>query len=384
MTLNVCMVTRDFWPNIGGIAAHVVGLTSALTDLGCSVSIIAPRTGAPAPSPLNLADAKVHWVYQRFRRSAFAIPEFAIRGSWAAVKLEEHFDVVHWHDLWADPIIARLIRGRARIFTNHSSGFVRRSRHPAWRSFIRRWHPQPSLVIGPSTELARLSGETFTGVPTCFVPNGVDPRMFKPKTKPNALLKQLALGAEHLVVLIPRRLESKNGVEYALRAVPMIRRETPEARVLIAGSGELERPLSKLSRALGVDRCIRFLGAIPNSHMTDYYCASDIVVIPSLIEATSISALEAMACGKPLVATDVGGIPEVVQHKVTGLLVPCRDPEAIARSVITLLRDTDVRLRMGRAGLERVLQNFTWREIAKKTLALYERALCANPSAASN
>ena len=123
-----------------------------------------------------------------------------------------------------------------------------------------------------------------------------------------------------------------------------------------------------------LDRTI-FLGSVANSEMPDLYRAADLSVLPSLAEATSIAGLEAMATGLPLVGTDVGGIPTIIEDKATGLIVPPRDPDAMANALGQLISDADLRRRMGAAARAKVEREFTWPVIVRKTVEVYRACL---------
>jgi glycosyltransferase involved in cell wall biosynthesis len=172
------------------------------------------------------------------------------------------------------------------------------------------------------------------------------------------------------VILVPRRLFPKNGVEYLIRAVPEIREEIPKVRVLIVGDGPERSRLVELARELGVSDRIEFLGAAPHEAMPGLLASGEIAVFPSLMEATSVAALEAMACGKAVLATEVGGLPEIVDRTV-GRLVPPRDPAGLARGVVALLRDPQL-VEMGRLARERVVAHWSNARLVERHIEIYE------------
>lgn len=372
MALRICMISRDFWPSIGGIAAHVLGLSRALAGLGCEVSVVAPSTQKRSESTHDSLGVPVIWVPQTAGRKNPAIFEFAIRASTHILQEGKKFDVVHWHDLWADPCIARCVRAPVRIFTNHSSGFVTRVQSPRWRTLFRLWHPRPSAIIAPSQELADLSKETFHGVPAHFLSNGVDTERFIPHPKNVELLRKLGISERAFVILVPRRLQNKNGVENAIRALPELKRAIPDLACVLAGSGEMRSSLERLACELGVSGLTHFVGPLPNSEMLNFYSSSDLVLVPSFIEATSIAILEAMACGKPVVASRVGGIPHLVAHDQTGFLVPPGDHRAIAAAVRHVYDHPPLMRAMGKRARCRTVEQFSWPSIAEKVVDLYE------------
>ena len=118
----------------------------------------------------------------------------------------------------------------------------------------------------------------------------------------------------------------------------------------------------------------RLLGSVPNDAMPRLHSASDVAVLPSLLEATSIAGLETMACGVPLLGTAVGGIPEIVTDGVEGTLVPPRDPGALASALERMLVNADGRRAMGARARERVVHEFSWQAISRRSVAVYSVA----------
>jgi type III pantothenate kinase len=128
-------------------------------------------------------------------------------------------------------------------------------------------------------------------------------------------------------------------------------------------------------RDLGVADSVIFAGSQDNRDLPEFYAAADIVAIPSLKEATSIAGLEAMASACAVVATNVGGLPEIIEDGVTGLLVPPRDPAALSLAITRLVETPALRKHLGLAARARVERSFTWEQVANETTKAYERAI---------
>jgi glycosyltransferase involved in cell wall biosynthesis len=173
-------------------------------------------------------------------------------------------------------------------------------------------------------------------------------------------------------VLVPRRLFPKNGVEYALRALPLILDEV-EAEMVLVGDGPERARLERLVGELGVAHRVRFLGARPNREMPAILSSGELAIFPSLMEATSVAALECMSCEVPVAASRVGGLPEIVDDGVGGLFEPA-DPASLARKVIELLSDPELADR-GRAGRARVVAHWSNDRLARRHLEIYQDLL---------
>jgi glycosyltransferase involved in cell wall biosynthesis len=239
-------------------------------------------------------------------------------------------------------------------------------------------------VIAPSEELARVTtAVTARGEKVRYIPNGVDASRFHPAVSGCDTRDRYDIRSDETLILCPRRLVKKNGCIHLARAMGMIARAEPGARLLFAGDGpEREALAAELDAAGCLGRAI-FAGNVPGSEMPALYAAADVVAVPSLIEATSISVLEAMATARPVIASNTGGLPALVMDGQTGSLVEPRDEPGLAAAICELLSDPTRRARMGRLARSRVLEKFTWDRIAALTLDAYEAlATCSGMRAA--
>ncbi|WP_299056177.1 glycosyltransferase family 4 protein [uncultured Nocardioides sp.] len=203
------------------------------------------------------------------------------------------------------------------------------------------------------------------------VPNGVAPRAASPGR--DAARRALGLTPRQPVVMTVGRLTVMKGQRHLLDAVPLLRRRFPDLAVVLVGDGHLRRALTEQADRLGVGRVVRLVG-----HRTDARSlldAADVFVLPSLQEGMPLAALEAMDAGLPVVGTDVVGTSEVVEHDVTGLLVPPADPEALAASLAQVLSEPVRRRRMGAAGRRRYEEGFTDARMIARTAAVYDDVL---------
>jgi len=174
------------------------------------------------------------------------------------------------------------------------------------------------------------------------------------------------------VILFVGRFVKEKGVEYLIRSMRYVKYKNSKAILLLIGSGPLEHEYLTLAKQYGID--MRILGPIPNTLLPAYYNAADIFVLPSLLEPAGIALTEAQACGVPVVATYAGGTPERVKNMTTGLLVPPADPKNLASAIISLLRDKEIRLNMGKEARKYILDNFDWDRITTKILQIYRQA----------
>jgi glycosyltransferase involved in cell wall biosynthesis len=268
-----------------------------------------------------------------------------------------------WH-LFAAPAvwIARL-RGKA-VVVNYRGGeaeaFLRRSIAQV-RPTLRR----ANVIIVPSAFLERIFAAC--NFATRIVPNIVDLARFAPNH-----LRRMDPAAPHVVVA--RNLEVLYDNTTALRAFRMVHDAIPGARLTIAGSGPERTKLEAAARDLGLADVVAFAGRVDNEEMPGLYQDADLVLNPSLADNMPISILEALASGVPVVSTNVGGVPSLVEDGRTALLVPPRSPETMAEAALRVLRDEPLRNRLVQAGLDHA-RGFDWNRVRHVLLSAYQIAL---------
>ncbi len=371
--MRICILSYDYLPNPGGVASHVHFLTQALVGAGHDVSLLANYQradhasphGPPMPGLTNCAI----WPAVAGRRYA-RVPDVLRRAKlihrWHN---SEPFDLVHYHSLHIDVATLRCafgLRGAARVFTNHTSGFLQEAATTGRRPSLAKELAYASRIIAPSSELRDVT--VSLGVPASrvtYIPNGVDSAVFAPGLSPR----------DGSIALATRRLVHKNGVDILVKAWPQVVAAVPEAELWLAGDGPERCMLEALAGELSVSSSIRFMGNVARQSLPALYRQATLAVLPSRREAVSISALEALSSGLPVVATRVGGLPEVVRPGQTGVLVEPEDSHFLAEGIIRVLEAPDRGAALGLRGRSMVVQNYTWPAIAARTLDLYNEAL---------
>ncbi len=171
-------------------------------------------------------------------------------------------------------------------------------------------------------------------------------------------------------ILFFGRITEYKGIEVLIKAQKMVRKEIPDARVILAGRGDdFGRYRGLIGNEEGFEIHNRF---IPNAEVPRFFRTSSIVVLPYIEASQSGVAAIAFAFGKPLVVTNVGSIPEVVEHGITGLVVPPNDPAALAIAVVRLLKDDDLRRKMASNSLRKGEEELSWKNVARQTEAMYQ------------
>lgn len=214
------------------------------------------------------------------------------------------------------------------------------------------------------------------------IPYGVDVQAFQPDPQAGALVRrELGLPAEVPLILALGRLVYKKGLTYLLEAMPAVLARCPSARLVLAGYGDLREELERQAQALGLRDRVIFPGQLERARAAQYISAADVYVVPSVrdqrgnIDGLPNTLLEGMAAARPIVASRIAGIPEVISDGQHGLLTPERDPQALAAAVTRLLDQPDLARRLGAAARHRVLQELTWDATAERFEQVYRQAI---------
>ena len=372
--MNILMHCVYFPPEIGGLESHVYYLCRALAGRGHRVDMVTSRS-QPGLSAHEIVDGVRVWRTWMPARNTpgwaahafFSMPRFG--------SLARHADILHAQDIASVlPCMVAKRTSRAPIVTTyHTSHFLKRADSPFWRPIFRRFLEAADHNLAASGEIAAVAEGIAPSVGVESLTNGVETSFFQ-RVEP--ALPPLAEGRFRL--LVPRRLFPKNGVEYFMRAMPLIAAEV-DVEAVVIGDGPEKDTLESLAAELGVADRVTFMGARPHHEMPGLLSSGDLAVFPSLMEATSVAALEAMACELPVAASRVGGLPEIVNDAVGGLCEPA-DPESLATLVVTLLRGGQLRT-LGTEARRRVVDKWSNARLADRHLEIYED-LVARRSAA--
>jgi glycosyltransferase involved in cell wall biosynthesis len=197
------------------------------------------------------------------------------------------------------------------------------------------------------------------------VHNGVDHGVFTPDE---------SIRSQAPLIACVTRLKKYKGIHLLLRAMPYVRQEIPDAELIVAGSGNYAPKLHQLVRELGLNDCVKFTGFITVEQEVDVYRRAKVVVNPSAKEGWGLTVIESNACGTPVVAAAVPGLTDSVLHGETGFLYPHSDLKAMARHIVRLLRDEQLRKKLGSRCLEWA-KEFTWQKAADKVELMIERVM---------
>lgn len=245
----------------------------------------------------------------------------------------------------------------------------------------RLWGRIATKLTNPLTDAVEVNSVTGgkaaakdLGVPTGkieVVLPGLDLGEFEPTVERDMVRAELGVESSKHLVLYIGRLRPVKGVEYGIKAFAKALTQYPKMHMALAGEGAQRSELESLVGALGITENVSFLGV--RNDLPDLLSAADSVLMPSLTEGFPRVAVEAMAAGKPVIATEVGGVPEAITHRESGILVPAKDIESMSMALVDLVRDVDLQERLRTAARMHVEQNYSVEKYVARLDEIYSR-----------
>ena len=360
--MHILMVSLDYPPQVGGIAAHVYELSHAIKKQGHTITVIARNKHNTWPAYEDDEGIDVHRITLKWIGITYGI-QLNIFIKKIAKKINP--DIIHIHGM--RPLEFYHNDAIPLVYTNHTSGFLKRVKKGGYRiAMMKRLFNKPNIILAPSEELLEIPFEL--NVEKIFIPNGVISTKFKRnEMKRIALRKELDYKEDDIVAIVTRRLVWKNGVEYLAKATEFIKNK--HLKILFIGDGEEKKTIIEALEKYYSGK-YKILGQKTHKEIIDYYSVADLSILPSLMEATSISGLEAMAASLPLVGTRVGGIPTIIKEGINGYLCEPKNPEDLAKKIDMLL-STDYK-KLGENSKQIAGNDFDWVTISDQTIKAYE------------
>ena len=394
--MNICFLIRTFHRFRGGIETYTYHMARFLSAQGHRVHIITQKGEekfykedlGPSVS-IHQIDFK-HEPFPGYWRIDKQLPVSEYRYARAvAQKIDEierkhGIDVIEtpamtegfWHLRWRKtPFVVRL-HGYHGLKERYLQGTLKNNprKYLLWQ-MERELLQRAAAVAAVSQDFAGLIKEIFECPQRTIevVPNGVDPKLFKPDG-----------GLREPWILFVGRLQESKGIGVLAQAIPEIIRDFPDVKFLFAGretaakaKGSKQTWKDYLLHTLPKARLV-FLGQLSTEELIPYYQKSRVAVFPSLYEPGGIVALEAIACGCPMVASNIGGFAEAIRDGEDGLLIPVKHPQALAAAVKIILQEPALAEKFSRNGLNRIKEKFDLERLSREMVGVYEKAIAAN------
>lgn len=392
--MNICFVSPEYYPISGGTGAYVYYLSRELQKLGHSVHVVTRSSekiaktveednvtylscagnllrkfiGFARSTSKKLVDLNKISPFDVVHANLPLVPNFAI-----PEELETAL-VCTVHSTWKGEAEAIKSEGFRKVNINEKfmlefNAFLRSSE--------KRLMKRADALIAVSqytkkelTEFYNISEEKIH-----VIYNGVDVEKFKPPSRSKAdLRRELGLVPDRRMILFVGRLYSRKGLPTLLQTAREVVKDFTDAQFVISGGGfkQNEEKLRKLARQQRIEDNVSFVGYFPDEKLPDLYAAADVFVLPALYENFPFAILEAMSTGLPVVSTRVGGIPELVIDKQSGLLTEPGDYEQLADVITRLLQDSSFAEELGRKARQLVEEKFAWPLVTRHLVDLYQ------------
>jgi glycosyltransferase involved in cell wall biosynthesis len=290
----------------------------------------------------------------------------------------ESIQVVNTHsgvDSWIGGLAAKLARTPVLVRTRHLNIPLKRN----WFNFVHYLADQ-IITCGETMKIQLVEQCGFPARQISSIPTGIDYYRFAPARSRKQTRAALAVPAEDFLILMVGVIRSVKRVEIALRAFQHLLAQQPGAHLVLAGDGPMRKLMEELAQSLRIAERTQFLGH--REDVADLMAAADVLLLTSRSEGVPQVVTQALGLGVPVVASAVGGVPELVQHEHTGLLVSSEDPAAVSDALLRIARNPEQAALLGKAGREHALANYSLSAMLDKTEALLSHLL-AEKSVAS-
>src|SRR4030042_5854695 len=367
---KIMIVTPYFYPESGGVANYTYNLYKRLVKKGYKIAIVTSWTGKSIKKE-KISGMNVYRLPRQFKISNTPI-SFKWKKQIKDIIEKENPNLIHGH--MPVPFIcdtALSVSGNIPfVISYHHGGSMKKGKllpdiliSVYEAIFLKRLLKKSKIIITPSEFVTKefmkkYSEKSFT------VPPGVDLKKFKPDYSFKPVNRVLFVG--NLI-----KSEDYKGLNYLMESTKVVKKQIPSIRLVVVGGGDYLEHYEYLARELGIKKNTTFAGQLNREEIIKEYQNTNVLVLPSLMESFGIVLIEAMACKKPVIGANTGGIPYVINNNKNGLLVPAKDSGALAKAIIAVLKNPEAGKRMGEVGFKEVKENFTWERCAEKTEKIY-------------
>lgn len=388
--MRIAMFSDNFYPELSGISDSIMTTGRELARRGHEVAYYAPRYSRDAFKTMHLPDVDTIGPGTSIHR----LPSFRFTAgtghTQAAIPVLTSLpslrrfdpDVIHFHHIFGagmEAVFASRILHKPLVETNHTPILEFFQYSPIKTDWFRQFlvhydawfYNRADFVSSPTRLIFDNMKYTDPATPHRAVSNPIDADAFRPAAG-------MAKKEHPFTVLYAGRIAEEKKIDVVMRAVARARKEIPDIRMIIVGRGAYEKQLHELAASLGISSVVEFAGFVPSEHLPSYYAESDVFAIMSTAETQSIVAMQAFACGIPVIAADAWGFKEYIVPKA-GFLIKPGDVDAVAEKLLYLYEHPAVRSAMGMEGRTHVEQfsitniATSWEQIYRDVIARYNQ-----------
>ncbi len=389
--MKVAFITFEYPPFLkGGAGNYAHNLTRELAKLGHEIHVITPRVGACARESFEegVFLHRVDFINRPFLEVLSLW--LSLRKNFSSLQKQAGgFDIVHDNGLSGFSLSRKAVSAPRVVTIHHlarttlktlGGGLVSRLKNIRGESgispFIEPFCIRRADQIVAVSQFTRQDIIDVFGIPASRIEviyHGVHLDDFVFPEKAGSTLRDTLGITSQPMILFVGNLSPRKGVDTLLKALPSVLREI-DVKLVLAGDWN-QLPYQQLARTLGISDKVLFLGRVPDDKLRLLYASCDLFVLPSRLEGLGIVILEAMAAGKPIVASNVGGIPELIESGHNGILVEAGNEGALASAMIKVLNDRSLARAMGQNNIQKVRQLYSWDIAARKTEHLYRELI---------
>jgi len=382
---RVCLVTHFFPPHVGGIEKVSYEQSKKLTEAGYEFDVLTSKTKGQTRDPTKGIRVFAYPSLKFADRFGVPYPILTVNSYKLFAKTIRNCDLVHAHGhVYMSSCLAGIFAKKYNkpfIVTQHNT-------YIDYKSWLNTVEKLNDIIIGKSVlkradRILTVSNQTRNYVlslgadktKTSVMYNGVDTNCFQSADKIQSRNK-LDLPKNRKIVFSARRLVYKNGLDTLIESANLLAKNHPKILFVVAGKGPSRSLIEEKIKELGIEKNIKLAGFVPDELLPVYYNAADFFLLPSASgEGLPLVLFEAMSCGLPVVATTVGGTPEIVEHMKNGVLVPPQNPQAIADALSQLLAQKEVSTEIGKQAKQYIHRKLSWKESARQLMEIYQEFL---------
>lgn len=374
--MKIMVVTPYFYPHIGGAENYAYNIAKGLKEeYNWEIVVITSNHEKRERKKEIIEGIKIYRLPFWFKISNTPVNPMWLFGI-HRILIEEQPDIINAHS----PVpfisdITSLIAGKTPlIITYHSGSMIKQS--SIWNPliflyellFLPMLFRKSKKIICYSPDFMRRNLNIYK-TKVNYIPPGVDTKVFK-------LSKKRTTNDVLFVGRIEKNSDWK-GISYLFEAISIVKQTKSEISLRLVGPGDRVDYFKMYAQKLGINKNVKFVSSKVNNELALEYQESKVIVLPSITESESfgIVLIEAMACKKPVIGSNIGGIPHVIDNDENGLLVPPKDPEALAKAIIKILKEPLLAKKMGENGYKKVKENFIWDMQIEKTKKIIEESL---------
>jgi glycogen synthase len=385
--VRILMLSWEYPPkNVGGLSNHVYYLSQSLSNIGHEVHVITCEENEALVEE-EKSDVFVHRVIpysidtEDFTKWVMHLNFAMVEAGIKIISSSGKFDIIHGHD-WLSVYAAKTLKSSYNIPMVCTIHATEHGRNNGIRTEMQRYISSAEWTMTYEAWKVIACSEYMRGeVHNIFntpldklfvIPNGISTEGIKETFDAEEFRRTYARDEEKIILYVGRHVYEK-GIQVLIEAAPDIINSYGKVKLVIAGKGPMTEELKEKTRILGLEDKINFVGYLDDSSKAKLYKISDVAVFPSLYEPFGIVALEAMESGCPVVVSDVGGLKEIVEHKVNGMKFISGSRDSLNDNVVELLNNELLRKSVSEKAYDTVLEKYTWNNIAMDTVLLYEK-----------